>query len=1072
MTHRFRFTCTRLLPACALAALLVGPPGFAPSANAADVTYPGSNLDKGPLWNIGNSLFPAGSLSDNKVTINSGNVSGDVYGNDVDAAFSPVSNNTVILSGGSVGGDILGGANNGAVTDNNVSISGFGSVLGSVYGGYGAAEGTVNGNDVSIFDSGSVTGNVLGGYSRSVNSHVIENTVTISGGTVRDIYGGQSGKGNALNNSVTLDGAVSQANVIYGGRVEQGTARENAVVMKNGSVTLGIFGGIATADGGQAQDNHVTMSGGSVGEHLIGGYVQNGSGAATGNSVIFNGGSVTENVYGGRSVNGPAQNNSVTMTNGSANWLLGGYSANGNVIGNSVNVSGGTLTGVSGGESNSGSATGNIVSISGGTVQSNVNGGFAASGSGKATGNIVNISGNADLSGAVVAGGSSPDGDAFTDNTLNKNSDAAVHLARNFASVNFGYSGTANIGELDSTPTGSALSGVTVNTNANNVSFDGVISGSGSITKTGAGTLILSGTNTYSGGTTISAGTLSIGSDTNIGSGTNTIGNKGTLLLSGNGTYTNDWTLSGAGSAIATDNNNTLSGVLSGNGGLTKTGAGTLTLSGTNTYTGMTTVRSGTLALGSELTSNQLTLYGGTVFDRGSHNHSLDNGILSVNGANGQSAMYKGDLSARNATLNFISPVHPTQPLLRVTGDADVSGSACNVGLAGGTSLASGSTLTLLDVDPDKTLTANNLQRGNGIVQIGSTVAHDITTDVALDPTTGRLSAVTAQVSPGRATDQSKALSEGFLGGLALNLQGADLVAGRGMDSAVRASSGTDDAERHGFAGFGALSGGSLRYNTGSHLDMNSLSLLTGLAWGIDLAPGRLTLGAFFEYGNGSYDTHNSFTNAASVDGDGNAYYLGGGILARMDFVNIGPGRFYAEASGRAGKTHNEYDSSDLRDAAGRKADYDSSSPYYGLHFGTGYVWNINDAATLDLYGKYFWTRQQGDSVGLSTGEHLSFDDINSSRLRFGGRFAYILNEHVAPYIGAAWEHEFDGKARARTNGFDIDAPNLRGNTGIGELGLSLTPSADLPLTVDLGVQGYTGKHEGVTGSLMVKWEF
>ena len=1376
MTHRFRFTCTRLLPACALAALLVGPPGFAPSANAADVTYPGSSLDKSPLWQaINDCLFPAGSLSDNKVTINSGNVSGDVYGNDVDAAFSPVSNNTVILSGGSVGGDILGGANNGAVTGNKVSISGFGSVLGSVYGGYGAAEGTVSGNNVSIFDSGSVNRNVLGGYSRSVNSHVIGNTVTISGGTVRDIYGGQSGKGNALNNSVTLDGAASQANVIYGGRVEQGTARENAVVMKNGSVTLGIFGGIATVDGGQAQDNHVTMSGGSVGQHLIGGYVQNGSGAATGNSVIFNGGSVTENVYGGRSVNGPAQNNSVTMTNGSANWLLGGYSdsgdASGNrvevsggtlsggvnggettsgnatgnsvdfsnvtatyvqggysgsgsatgnslairsgtvqnnafggyvdsgsgeasdnsvtfnggsvtnniyggmsaaglaqsnsvimtngsanwllggysdsgdVSGNSVNVSGGTLTGVSGGESNSGSATGNIVSISGGTVQSNVNGGFVASGSGKATGNIVNISGNTDLSTATVAGGISSS-DAFTGNTLNKNSDAAVHIARNFASVNFGYSGNANIGGLESAPTGSTLSGVTVNTNANNVSFDGVISGSGSITKAGAGTLILSGTNTYSGGTTISAGTLSIVSDTNIGSGTNTIGTKGTLLLSGNGTYTNDWTLSGAGSAIATDNNNTLSGVLSGNGGLTKTGtgtltltgnntyaggtaindgtlkgniasgtdlsiaagaiydgdnkarsvdglngggkllntsgltvqsgdfagiidnsntsltktgagtltltgnnaytgsttisegtlkgniasgtdlsiadsatydgdnkarsvgglngggkilntdgltvqngtfggvidnsntsltktgAGTLTLSGTNTYTGMTTVRSGTLALGSDLTSNQLTLYGGTVFDRGSHNHNLDNGILSVNGANSQSAMYKGDLSARNATLNFISPVHPTQPLLRVTGDTDVSGSAYNVGLSGGTSLAAGSTLTLLEVGAGKMLTANNLRKGGGIVQIGSTVAHDITTDVALDPTTGRLNAVTAQVSPGRATDQSKALSEGFLGGLALNLQGADLVAGRGMDSAVRASSGTDDAERHGFAGFGVLSGGSLRYNTGSHLDMNSLSLLTGLAWGIDLAPGRLTLGAFFEYGNGSYDTHNSFTNAASVDGDGNAYYLGGGILARMDFVNIGPGRFYAEASGRAGKTHNEYDSSDLRDAAGRKADYDSSSPYYGLHFGTGYVWNINDAATLDLYGKYFWTRQQGDSVGLSTGEHLSFDDINSSRLRFGGRFAYILNEHVAPYIGAAWEHEFDGKARAKTNGFDIDAPNLRGNTGIGELGLSLTPSADLPLTIDLGVQGYTGKHEGVTGSLMVKWEF
>ena len=890
----------------------------------------------------------------------------------------------------------------------------------------------------------------------------------MTNGSANWLLGGYSDSGDVSGNSVNVSGGTLSGGV-NGGETTSGNATGNSVDFSNVTATY-VQGGYSGS--GSATGNSLALHSGTVQNNAFGGYVDSGSGEASDNSVTFNGGSVTNNIYGGMSAAGLAQNNSVTMTNGSAKWLLGGYSANGNVIGNSINVSGGTLTGVSGGESNSGSATGNIVSISGGTVQSNVNGGFVASGSGKATGNIVNISGNADLSGAVVAGGSSPDGDAFTDNTLNKNSDAAVHIARNFASVNFGYSGNANIGELDSTPTGSALSGVTVNTNANNVSFDGVISGSGSITKAGAGTLILSGTNTYSGGTTISAGTLSIGSDTNIGSGTNTIGNKGTLLLSGNGTYTNDWTLSGAGSAIATDNNNTLSGVLSGNGGLTKTGAGTLTLSGTNTYTGMTTVRSGTLALGSDLTSNQLTLYGGTVFNRGSHNHSLDNGILSVNGANGQSAMYKGDLSARNATLNFISPVHPTQPLLRVTGDADVSGSAYNVGLAGGTSLASGSTLTLLEVDPDKTLTANNLQRGNGIVQIGSTVAHDITADVNLDPTTRRLNAVTAQVSPGRATDQSKALSEGFLGGLALNLQGADLVAGRGMDSAVRASSGTDDAERHGFAGFGALSGGSLRYNTGSHLDMNSLSLLTGLAWGIDLAPGRLTLGAFFEYGNGSYDTHNSFTNAASVDGDGNAYYLGGGILARMDFVNIGPGRFYAEASGRAGKTHNEYDSSDLRDAAGRKADYDSSSPYYGLHFGTGYVWNINDAATLDLYGKYFWTRQQGDSVGLSTGEHLSFDDINSSRLRFGGRFAYILNEHVAPYIGAAWEHEFDGKARARTNGFDIDAPNLRGNTGIGELGLSLTPSTDLPLTVDLGVQGYTGKHEGVTGSLMVKWEF
>lgn len=92
--------------------------------------------------------------------------------------------------------------------------------------------------------------------------------------------------------------------------------------------------------------------------------------------------------------------------------------------------------------------------------------------------------------------------------------------------------------------------------------------------------------------------------------------------------------------------------------------------------------------------------------------------------------------------------------------------------------------------------------------------------------------------------------------------------------------------------------------------------------------------------------------------------------------------------------------------------------------------------------------------------------------LRLGGRFACVLNEHVGPYVGAVWEHEFDGKARATTNGYDIDAPGLKGDTGIGELGLSLTPLVDLPLTVDMGVQGYTGKREGVTGSLQVKFEF
>jgi autotransporter-associated beta strand protein len=330
-----------------------------------------------------------------------------------------------------------------------------------------------------------------------------------------------------------------------------------------------------------------------------------------------------------------------------------------------------------------------------------------------------------------------------------------------------------------------------------------------------------------------------------------------------------------------------------------------------------------------------------------------------------------------------------------------------------------------------------------------------------------------------RASAEAKALSEGFLSGLMLLNQGSELVAGRGLAEAVgaveraRAEQDQDDpAQRPLLVPFGALSGSRSRYNTGSHVDMSSLSLLAGFALGADLTPGHLAVGPFFEYGNGSYDTYNSFSHAASVHGDGHVYHLGGGLLGRLDFINTGPGHFYAEASGRAGGVYNKYSSGDLRDNQGRQAAYEASSAYYGLHLGAGYIWEITDAATLDLSGKYFWTRQKGDSVTLSTGEPVEFQVADSKRIRAGARFSYAVNEQVTPYLGAAWEHEFDGRVNASTYGYDIDRPSVRGDTGIGEIGLTLKPSPNLPLSFDLGLQGYVGKREGVTGSLQVKFEF
>ena len=316
---------------------------------------------------------------------------------------------------------------------------------------------------------------------------------------------------------------------------------------------------------------------------------------------------------------------------------------------------------------------------------------------------------------------------------------------------------------------------------------------------------------------------------------------------------------------------------------------------------------------------------------------------------------------------------------------------------------------------------------------------------------------------------QTKALAEGWLAGLTLGIQAGNVAADQGIGAMRYAAVRLD---RDGWLPFGVLEGGSLKYDSGSHIDLQSLSLLAGLGRGVSTDLGLLIVGGFFEYGTGSYKTHNTFDTMPSVDGSGNAWYMGGGLLASMDFKKTGDGHFYFEGSAHTGMLHNSFDGDALRDAYGRSAEFDTDTPYYNLHAGLGYLWNITEDHSLDIYGKYYWTRVLGTDETLNTGDHVDFDDITSSRTRLGARYAYQATEHVSTYIGAAWEHEFEGVSDSSVFGYDIDSPKIRGDSGRGEMGLRFTPTDDLPLTVDLGVQGYAGKKEGVTGSLFVQYEF
>jgi outer membrane autotransporter protein len=128
------------------------------------------------------------------------------------------------------------------------------------------------------------------------------------------------------------------------------------------------------------------------------------------------------------------------------------------------------------------------------------------------------------------------------------------------------------------------------------------------------GELILSGANTYAGGTMLLSGTLGVGNSQALGSGPLSMADGTTLQFVGGGfNIANAIVFTGkADPTIDTGaNTDTLSGVISGAGGLTKIGTGTLILAATNTYTGPTTIASGTLDVTGSIAGSAVTVESG-----------------------------------------------------------------------------------------------------------------------------------------------------------------------------------------------------------------------------------------------------------------------------------------------------------------------------------------------------------------------------------------------------------------------------------------------------------------------------
>ncbi|WP_333679962.1 autotransporter-associated beta strand repeat-containing protein [Dyella sp.] len=705
----------------------------------------------GNTLGVNGTIIVASTVGANNDTITGGNLTGFSGGGTLGILQNSTGTFTVASTIVDSGGGAIGFTKAGT---GQVTLSGSNTYTGVT---------TLSGGQLNVSTIGSGgTASGIGASSNAPSNLVIQNgTLNYTGATATTDRGFTLVNGGP---SRTINVANAAANLTFTGQV---TSPDNSDFTKTGAGTLtlanaannyvgatniagGELGVTTLANGGlasgigassNASSNLVLSGGGALQYTGATSSTDRGFTLSSGNGGFDIANAATDLNVSGTAI-GPGQlvkSGAGTLTLSGTNTFTGGITVNAGVLqagstsafGNTTSTNSATIaTGatldlnnynnslyslIGGGNVALGSATLTLFGYYGQTFTGTISGtgGLTTSGGGGAhvmqgcnnsyTG-ITTLNG-AGISTDCLANGGSPSG-------IGASSNASSNLVFNGGTLTYtGATVSTDRGFSDT-----AGAGINVSNAATTLTFSGIASGAGGLTKTGAGTLVLSGTNSLTGGTNVSAGTLRTGSANALPTSGMSVQAGATLDLNGfNNTVTG---LGGngnvtLGTGTLTINGfyaGTFDGVISGSGGVTRTGGGyPQQMNGClNTYTGVTNINGSTLSVQCLANSGQASGIGAATAASG-------NLLLGNNG----SLQYLGTGGSAGTTDHLFS-------LGTGGGTLDSSGTGAvsftNTGAIGFTAANSSQTLTLTGTDADNnSLSAQLTDNGTGKTSLSKT---------------------------------------------------------------------------------------------------------------------------------------------------------------------------------------------------------------------------------------------------------------------------------------------------------------------------------------------------------------